>query len=226
MQLSRIKARKFLQLLAIEDFRTVLNYAVHRLTTPVFNVHYIFEIDLARAQELNDPGRPPPQGFAIRILRGKNEIDPIADKLSRAGTTSAALAERTKRDDLVAIAFDEEDEVAAYTWATFTDVWMKEIRATLLLDKDETSGIDTFVLPRWRGKGLRYVLEARKFQHLSEHGLRRSLNWINALNTRSLKTQASERKRKVATVVSVPKLGVFVVKKCFPDLVIRVQKGP
>jgi GNAT superfamily N-acetyltransferase len=170
MQLSRIKVRQFLQMLAIEDFRTVLNYAVQRVTTPLFNVHYIFEIDLTRAQELNDPGRPPPQGFAIGIFRGENEIGPIAGKLRRAGTNGAVLTERTKRGDLVAIAFDEEDEVGAYTWATFTDVWMKEIRATLLLDRDETSGIDTFVLPRWRGKGLQYVLEARKFRHLSEHG--------------------------------------------------------
>ena len=226
MQLSRIKVKQFLQMLAIEDFRTVFNYAVQRLTTPLFNVHYIFENDLTRAYELNDPGRPLPQGFAIRIFRGENEIGPIAGKLRRAGTTSAVLTERTKRGDLVAIAFDEEDEVAAYTWATFTDAWMKEIRATMLLGRDETFGTDTFVLPRWRGKKLQYILEAWKFRHLLEHGYRRSLNSVNALNTRSLKTQASERKRKVATVFSVPMLGVVVVRKYFPDVVIRVQKGP
>ena len=225
MQLSRIKIRQFLQMLAIEDFPTVFNYTVQRLTTPLFNVHYIFENDLTRAHELNDSGRPLPQGFAIRIFRGENEISPIADKLRRAGTTSALLTERTKRSDLVAIAFDEEDEVAAYTWTTFTDAWMKEIRATLLLGGDETFGMDTFVLPRWRGKRLQYILEAWKFQHLLEHGYRRSLNSVNALNTRSLRTQASERKRKVATVFSVPMLGVIVVGKCFPDVVIRVQKG-
>lgn len=213
-------------LLAIEDFRTVFNYTVQRLTTPLFNVHYIFENDLTRAHELNDPDRPLARGFTIRIFRGENEVGPIAGKLRRAGTTSAVLTERAKRDDLVAIAFDEKDEVAAYTWATFTDAWMKEMRATLLLGRDETFGIDTFVLPRWRGKGLQYIIETWKFRHLSEHGYRRSLNSVNALNTRSLKTQASERKRQVATVFSVPMLGVVVLRKYFPDVVIRVQKGP
>ena len=154
MQLLHIKVRQFLQMLLTEDFRTVFNYAVQRLTIPLFNVHYIFENDLTRAHELNDPGRPLPQGFAIRIFRGENEIGPIADKLRRAGATGAVLTERTKRGDLVAILFDEEDEVAAYTWATFTDAWMKEVRATLLLGRDETFGVDTFVLPRWRGKRL------------------------------------------------------------------------
>jgi hypothetical protein len=72
--------------------------------------------------------------------------------------------------DLVVVVFDEEDEVGAYAWTTFTDVWMKEIGAALLLGRDETSGYDTFVLPRWRGKGLQYSLNARRFQHLSEHG--------------------------------------------------------
>jgi hypothetical protein len=225
MQLSHIKVRQFLQMLVTEDFRTVFNYAAQTLTTPLFNVHYIFENDLTRAHELNDPGRPLPQGFAIRIFRGENEIGPIADKLRRAGTTSALLTERTKRGDLVAVAFDQEDQVAAYTWATFTAAWMKEIRATLLLERDETFGVDTFVLPRWRGKGLQFILETRKFRHLSEHGYRRSLNSVNALNTRSLKTQASERKRQVATVFSVPMLGVLVVRKYFSDVVIRVQKG-
>jgi len=225
MQLSRIKIRQFLQMLAIEDFRTVFNYTVQRLTTPLFNVHYIFETDLTRAHELNDPGRSLPQGFAIRIFRGENEIGPVAGKLKRAGMASAALMERMKRGDLVVVVFDEEDEVGAYAWTTFTDVWMKEIGAALLLGRDETSGYDTFVLPRWRGKGLQYSLNARRFQHLSEHGHRRGLNWVNALNIRSLKSQRSLRKRKVATVFSVPMIGMVVVRKCFPDVVIRVQKG-
>jgi hypothetical protein len=226
MQLSRIKVRQFLQMLAIEDFRNLFNFALQRLTTPLFNVHYIFETDLTRAHELNDPGRSLPQGFTTRIFRGENEIDPVAGKLRRAGMASAALMERLKRGDLVVVVFDEEDEVGAYAWTTFTDVWMKEIGAALLLGRDETSGYDTFVLPRWRGKGLQYSLNARRFQHLSEHGHRRGLNWVNSLNIRSLKSQGSLRKRKVATVFSVPMLGLVVVRKCFPDVVIRVQKRP
>jgi GNAT superfamily N-acetyltransferase len=224
MKLSRIKVRQFFQMLAIEDFRTVFNFAVQRLTISLFNVHYIFDTDLTRAHELNDPGRPLPQGFTIRIFRGENEIGPIAGKLRRVGIASALLMERMKRGDLVVVVFDEDDEVSAYGWTTFTDAWMEEIRAALLLGIGETSGYDTFVLPRWRGKGLQYSLNARRFQHLSEHGHKRSLNWVNALNLRSLKSQASQRKRKVATVFSVPMLGVVVVRKCFPDVVIRVQK--
>jgi len=226
MQLSRIKLGQLFQMLAIEDFGTVFNYTVQRLTTPLFNVHYIFEIDLTRAHELATPGRPLPPGFTIRILRGENEIGPIANNLGRAGIASAVLAERTKRGDLIAVALHQKDEVAAYNWATFTDAWMKEVRATLLLDRNEAFGFDTFVLPRWRGKGLQYALEARKFRHLCEHGYTRSLASVHALNTRSLRTQASEGKRKVATIFSVPMVGVAVVRQCFPDVVVRVERGP
>jgi hypothetical protein len=183
-------------MLAIEGFRTLFKYATQRLTTPLFNIHYIFDIDLTRVHELAPPKRQLPPGLVIRICRGENEISSLASNLKRSGVSSAILAERIKRDDFVVIAFDEKDEIAAYSWTTFTDVWMKEIRATLLLGRHESFGIDTFVLPLWRGKGLQYALEARKYRHLSELGYRRMMNHVNALNSRSLRTQVSEHKRK------------------------------
>lgn len=226
MQVSRIKLNQLFQMLAIEDFRTLSKYAILRLTTPLFNVHYVFERDLTRVHELTPLTRQLPPGLTIRICRGENEITPLASNLGRAGVSSAILAERIKRDDFVVIAFDEKDEIAAYSWATFTDVWMKEIRATLLLGRHESFGIDTFVLPLWRGKGLQYALETRKYRHLSELGYRRLINHVNALNSRSLKTQVSEHKRKVATIYSAPIAGVVVVRKCLLDAVLRIEKRP
>jgi len=226
MQLSRIKLKQLLQLVALEDFRTVFKYATQRLTTPVFNIHYLFDIDLTRVHELTPPKRQLPPGLMIRICRGENEIGPLASNLKRAGVSSAMLTERIKRDDFVVIAFDEKDEIAAYSWTTFTDAWMKEIQATLLLGRHESFGIDTFVLPLWRGKGLQYALEASKYRHLSELGYRRLMNHVNALNSRSLRTQVSEHKRKLATIYSVPIAGVVVVRQCLPDVAVRIERGP
>ena len=213
-------------MLAMEDFGTVFTYIVQRLTTPLFNVHYIFEIDLTRAHQVAIPGKRLPAGFTIRTLRGENEIVPMTSNLRRAGLSSPILDERTKRGDLLAVAFDDKDEVAAYSWTTFRDVWLKEVRATLLLGKHESFGLDTFVLPSCRGKGLQYVLEAQKFRRLCEDGYKRSMNHVHALNSRSLKTQVSEHKRKVATICSAPIAGVAVMRQCVPDVMLRIERRP
>jgi hypothetical protein len=87
-------------MLVIEDFPTVFNYTVQRLTTLLFNVHSIFENDLTRAHELNDPGRPLPQGQPGLCLFHRGSIcadnAPKAgrvvgfDEVSNGSTTSAA----------------------------------------------------------------------------------------------------------------------------------------
>ena len=55
MQVSRIKLNQLFQMLAIEDFRTLSKYAIQRLTTPLFSVHYIFERDLHTSSRTHAP---------------------------------------------------------------------------------------------------------------------------------------------------------------------------
>lgn len=213
-----------MQTLASQDLRSLLHFAVQRITLPLFNVHYVFETDLTQAETLPDPRRPLPPGVTIGIFRGEDEIGPLAERLTAAGLESATLKERMKRGDMVTAAFDGTGDVVAYTWTTFGTVWMREVRATLLLDRNETVGLDTFVLPRWRGRGLQYPLNAWKFRHLSEHGYERGLNWVNALNIRSMKSQSSQGKRKIATIYSSPILNIVRVRKALPGSSISIQK--
>ena len=204
--------------------RSLMRFAVQRITLPLFNVHYIFETDLTRAEALPNHRRPLPPGVTIGIFRGEDEIGPLAEKLTAAGLESATLKARMKRGDMVAVALDLEGKIIAYTWQTFCNVWMREVRATLVLERGQMAGLDTFVLPQWRGKGLQYLINAWKFRYLSEHGYEHGLNWVNALNNRSIKSQSSQGKRRIATIYSSPILNLVWVRKVFPGSTLRIQK--
>jgi L-amino acid N-acyltransferase YncA len=79
-------------------------------------------------------------------------------------------------------------------------------------------------MPRWRGRGLQYPLTVPLFRYLSEQGYRRSLHWVNALNTRSLKNQRRQGKRKIATIVSSPLVGIVHLRNVSPEASITLKK--
>jgi hypothetical protein len=184
VQLSRSKIRRLLQTLAVEDWRILFKLAAWKLSHPLFNVYHIVEFDLARAHELSPA--PLLAGITVRLFRGEGEIGPFAALLVEAGLPSATVEQRMRRGDLVALALTDDEELAAYAWTTFTDGWIPQVRAGLLLRSDEAVRFDTLVLPRWRGMGLHYPLTVPIFRYLSEQGYRRTLGWVNALNTRAL----------------------------------------
>jgi GNAT superfamily N-acetyltransferase len=129
-----------------------------------------------------------------------------------------------RRGDLVALALTDDGELAGYAWTTFTDGWIPEVRAGLSLRSGEVVGFDTLVMPRWRGRGLQYPLTVPLFRYLSEQGYRRSLHWVNALNTRSLKNQRRQGKRKIATIVSSPLFGLVHLRNVSPDAHITIKR--
>jgi hypothetical protein len=79
-------------------------------------------------------------------------------------------------------------------------------------------------MPRWRGRGLHYPLTLPVLRYLSEQGYRRTLAWVNALNTRSLKNQRWRGNRKLATIVSSPLLGLFHLRHVSPEADITLEK--
>jgi GNAT superfamily N-acetyltransferase len=222
MQLSRSRIRRLFQTLAVEDWRILFESAVLKLSHPLFNVYYILEFDLARAHEL--PPAPLPAGITVRLFRGQGEISPFATLLVEAGTPAAILEERMRRGDLVALALTDDGELAGYAWTTYTDAWIPEVHAGLSLRSDEVVGFDTLVMPKWRGRGLQYPLTVPLFRYLSEQGYRRSLHWVNALNKRSLKNQRRQGKRKIATIVSSPLLGIARLRDIAPEAGITFEK--
>jgi hypothetical protein len=58
-------------------------------------------------------------------------------------------------------------------------------------------------LPRWRGRGLNYPLSLPISRYLFEHGYCRTLSWVSALNTRSLRIQLRQGKRKIAIILGL-----------------------
>jgi hypothetical protein len=224
MRLSRSKISLLLQTLAVEDSRTSLNFAVQKLTRPLFNVYYVFELELAGAHKRSNSTTQLPAGITVRLFHGQEEMGWVAGKLSCGGLPTATIEQRMRRGDLVALALANE-ELAAYTWITFTDAWLPEVGATLPLRRNEAVQFDTLVMPHWRGKGLHYPLTAPVFRFLCEQGYRRTLNLVNALNTRPLKTQVRQGKRKIATVISSPFLGVVRLRNISPADGITLKKG-
>jgi GNAT superfamily N-acetyltransferase len=210
--------------MASYDWRSLTAFLVQRITLPLFNVHYVFEVDLAQVETLPDTRRPLPSGVSIAHFKGKDEINPIVGKLTAAGMDRATLDDRMNRGDMVTSAFDATGNVIGYSWETFGSIWMREIRATMVPGPGEGAGLDTFVAPQWRGKGLQYLLNAWKFRRLAELGYKRGLNWVNASNYRSMKSQSSQGKRKIATIYAFPILNVVRVRKAFPDSVVTIRQ--
>jgi len=111
VQLSRSRIRRFLQTLAVEDWRILFKLALWKLSDPLFNVYYIVEFDLARAHELSSA--PLPAGVTVRLFRGEGEIGPVATLLVEAGLPAATVEQRMRRGDLVALALTDDGELVA-----------------------------------------------------------------------------------------------------------------
>jgi GNAT superfamily N-acetyltransferase len=107
-----------------------------------------------------------------------------------------------KRGDLVALAFAGE-EVAAFGWTTFKDALVREVGATRPLHPDEAVQFNSLVMPHWRGSGLADAITGPVLRYPAEHGCRRILSWIHALNTRLIKTVLRQGKHQVATILVV-----------------------
>jgi hypothetical protein len=165
-----------------------------------------------------------PAEITVRLFRGEGEIGRVAAKLERAGVPAAVVEQRMKRGDLVALALADE-ELAACTWTTFSDAWIKEARRTLPLHSDEAVQFDTLVMPQWRGQDLQYALTVPVLRYLSEQGYRRTLSMVNALNTRSIKNQLRQGKRRIATIASSPVLGIARLRNSSLGVTLKKRSG-
>ncbi|GEM_PF-2758833 len=202
-----------------------LKLTAWKLLEPFFNVQYIFAFDLASAKMLDSSARQLPPGVRLRIVcnPAAAELPEICALLSEAGMPRWVVQERLARGDVLGIAVADE-ELAAYTWATFSRARIAEARRSLRLLQDQAVQYDTLVMPWWRGKGLQYRLTAAVLQHLSAVGYRQTLAWVNSCNVRSLRNQLSQGKRKIATIWSSPILGLAWVHPLTEEVRLALEK--
>jgi hypothetical protein len=202
-----------------------LKLAAWRFLEPFFNVQHVFVFDLASAEQLSPRIDHLPPGIAINIfLRpAESELDQIFALLAQAGVSRRITEERLRRGDMLALAM-AGDVTAAYTWTTFKTAWIAEARRFLVLRSDQAVQFDTLVMPSWRGKGLQYAVTVPVLQYLAKLGYRQTLAWVNARNVRSIRNQLSQGKRRIATIESIPVLGVVRVKRLSEEAEFAIER--
>jgi hypothetical protein len=193
-----------------------MKLSVWKALQPLFSLQCVFAFDLEHASELSSGIRQLPQGTTVSILRGLDDLEPASAALRLAAMPSSTIKRRLTRGDAVAVAFVGK-ELAAYTWVTFKEVWISEIRRTLVLRDDEAVQFDTLVMPRWRGKGLQYGLTLPVLQDLAQRKYRRTLAWVNWFNQRSMKNQIRQGKRRISTIISVPAVDLVWLRNIPPE---------
>ena len=194
-----------------------------KLLEPFFNVQHFFEFDLAQVNRLSLANAKLPPGGIIRIFRGANEIDTICENLKRADVSPLVIRHRLERGDMIAMVLCDA-ELAAYTWVTFSEVWVSEIHRKLTLNRGEAVQFDTLVMPSWRGKGLQYAVTVPILQRLADEGCRLTLAWVNAFNRRSIKNQLRQGKHRIATLVSFPLFGIVWPYETSPGTSLKLLK--
>lgn len=212
--------------MASHQFRNkYLKIACWRLLEPFFNVQDIFIYDLALAGQPSSPTPQLPQGIVVEIFLGPcgSDLEQVFGLLAQAGMPWRTAEERLRRGDLLAVATANND-IAAYTWATFSTAWIAEARRSLLLHDDQAAQFDTLVMPSWRGSGLQYGLTRAVLQYLSKLGYRQTLAWVNARNIRAMRTELPQGKRKIATIESYPVLGLVRVRRLSEEADFTIER--
>jgi GNAT superfamily N-acetyltransferase len=180
------------------EIRFRLEASLRNLARPYINTFAFFEADLERIVVEMPPGTK----LEPRLFRGAGSVQNVCDLLESMGNTRGELEKRMLRGDLVSIGFVGAEAVA-YTWMTFSDVDVHELGLRLRLQPGEAVQYDTFVAPKWRGRGFQFALNVPVLNYAREHGYRKTLAWVHVLNTRSFKNQVRSGKRVIQKVISL-----------------------
>ncbi len=161
--------------------------AARELARPLISVRVIriFETDLRRPI----PELLPPAGLEVQVFADDEQDGAVVEQLAATGTiTAAEVRRRFAREDRVVVA-RREDTVLGYAWLGFSSRWQPHLRATMQVGPTEVLHYDAFVSPASRGKGMHPLLIATGKRHARDLGCQRTVSWIAALNTPSLKVR-------------------------------------
>lgn len=173
-------------------FWTILS----RVTRPFLNAYYFFEGDLSQ-QRPSLPARP---DFCVHLFRGAADLQSAIENLVPAGLTADDISARLQRGDLVAVGVLREQS-AAYTWASFSEVNVKELGRSVYARAGEIIQYDTLVLKPFRRQGLQLAVNEPVLDYAQQQGYTRTLSWVNILNHTSCKNQRKWGKRVAHTAV-------------------------
>lgn len=179
------------------NFWTILS----RLTKPFVDAYHVFEFDLSQPR----PSVPVKPDFRVNLYRGAADLQSAIDVLVPVGLSPTDISARFERGDLVAVGVLRE-QTAAYTWASFCEVSVRELRMTVLARAGEVFQYDTLVLKPFRRHGLQFALAEPVLDYAQRHGYTRTLSWVNVMNRPSCKNQWkwSKKVRLTAVLLKVP----------------------
>ena len=180
------------------SFRFRVESRLRSLTRPFLNSFAFFEADLDRTSVAMPTGTQ----LEPRLFQGPQDTQTVCELLVSMGVERNEIEKRMRRGDIVSVGF-VGDEAVAYTWITFVDADVRELDLLLELEPDELVQYDTFVAPKWRGRGFQYPLNVPVLNYAREHGYRKTLAWVHVLNTRSFKNQLRSGKRVIQKVIAL-----------------------
>jgi hypothetical protein len=180
-------------------FWTVLN----RLTKPFLEAYHVFEGDLLQPR----PCLPAKPGFRVRLYRGDADLQSALEALVPAGLTAADISARIQRGDMAAVGV-LEDQTTVYTWVSFSEASVRELRTKICARAGEVIQYDTLVLKPFRRQGLQFAVNQPVLDYLQQQGYTRTLSWVNVLNRASCKNQWKWGKNVLLTAVMLKIPGI------------------
>ena len=131
---------------------------------------------------------PPPEGVAVHVADPDDALLP-ADLGATGAIAPDVAGARLNRGDAVVVARAGQ-QVVGFAWLGFASSWDPHLGATMIVGAGEARHYDSFVMPAWRGKQVHAQLLAVAKRHARDRGCRRTVSWIAALNTPSLKVSS------------------------------------
>jgi GNAT superfamily N-acetyltransferase len=146
--------------------------------------------------------------FDVRIFAGENECEIAREQLASLGEPLPAnFAQRIHRGDALAVVYCGAEPVAS-GWMTFSSGMELAYGTTWILQPNEGTQYGSFVLPKWRGRGIFSLLNVELNTYVREHGVLRSVGSISVLNTQSLSMAKRMGKKRIMTVILVHVRGI------------------
>lgn len=194
-------AKRIQEVYKWEGASHVLWRGCRKILSPVlfWEITHLFEADLSRPI----PAVSPKGNFVVKICSGQGSVEHVQAALCPTRAVSTAdIEDWLKRGDIVAVIYSG-DEVAGFSWLTWSSPWVPEFHGALVVRAQEVVQHNNFVVPDWRGRGIQGFLAVALSEFARARGCVRMLTYVDALNTPSLKTQYRLGTRRVLTVVCV-----------------------
>jgi GNAT superfamily N-acetyltransferase len=148
-------------------------------------------------------------GFPVKIFKLEHGVDRVVAELAPLlAHEPTEVAERLREGDAAMIAY-HDNEVIGCCWAAFRRNVPLPLNTVWHIGPGEAVLYNSFVLPKWRGKRVHQSLDMAACADMREHGIRRVLGSMSALNPQTLSLAKRSGKQFVMKLflVHVPLLG-------------------